>query len=376
MKSALEGGLRVEETLPFIDRCLGCLACETACPSGVPYGELLTPYRALAEAKRARPAGQAIARFLVQNTLPYPGRFRLAARAGRLANYWRVRLPRPMAAMLGLLPTSLPPARQLPPFYPAVGPRRARVALLTGCVQQALAPEINWATLRVLAHNGVEVVVPQGQGCCGGLAMHNGAAPAARRLARRNLAAFPADVDAIITNAAGCGSAMKEYGNLFAGQPDQEVAGELGHRVKDIIEFLDEIGIQSPPPLPAPLRVAYHDACHLAHAQRIVAAPRRLLAAVPNLVLLEIAEGELCCGSAGTYNIEQPAIASSLGQRKAANIARAGPQVITLGNIGCQMQIQAHLSQLGHARPILHTVELLDRAYRQADIAGPAVASG
>lgn len=366
MKSALEGELTVGETLPYVDRCLGCMACVTACPSGVPYHELLTPYRALAEEQRARPLMEKITRVMVRETLPYPTRFRLAALAGKFAAPFRNLLPRSLSVMLSLLPEQLPPAGEpLPKVYPAQGQRRARVALLAGCVQQALAPQINWATLRVLARNGVEVVIPDGQGCCGSLLMHTGDAANARALARRNLRAFPADVDAIITNAAGCGSGMKEYGLLFMGEAEAEAAHAFARRVKDVSEFLDELGIEAPP-ASEPIKVAYHDACHLAHAQRVVDAPRRLLRAIPNLTLLDIPESELCCGSAGTYNIEQPQLADQLGQRKAQNILNTGAELVVMGNIGCMVQIRTHQQKLGRPLPVLHTMEVLDRAYRNA----------
>jgi glycolate oxidase iron-sulfur subunit len=270
-----------------------------------------------------------------------------------------------MQAMLRLLPAEpLPPAARLPRSVPAQGPRRARVALLAGCVQQALAPAINLATLRVLARNGVEVVIPAGQGCCGSLMAHNGDAGFARRLARRNLRAFAAEpADAIITNAAGCGSGMREYGLLFAGQPEEEAARTFAARVRDVSTFLDELGLIPPGPLPQPLRLAYHDACHLAHAQAITAAPRRLLRAIPNLTLLDIPEGDLCCGSAGTYNLEQPEIAAQLGRRKAENILATGAEALAAGNLGCLVQIQAHLAALGRPLPAGHTVEVLDQAY-------------
>jgi glycolate oxidase iron-sulfur subunit len=369
MKSALEGGLTVEQTLPFVDRCLGCMACTTACPSGVPYAELLTPYRALAENVRSRPVAQRLARALTNASLPHPRRFRLAARAGRLATPFRSLLPEPLTAMLALLPESLPPARRLPGFYPAEGARRARVALLAGCVQQVLAPEINWATLRVLAHNGVEVVVPAGQGCCGALMMHTGQSAAARRQARQNIAAFPADVDAVIANAAGCGSAMKEYGLLFSGDGQTDAAAAFAGRVRDIAEFLAQLGIAAPPALTQARTVAYHDACHLAHAQRVTEAPRRLLRSIPGLTLVDLPEAELCCGSAGTYNLEQPAIADALGRRKAKNILSSGAEAVVMGNVGCLVQLRRHLAALGQPLPLFHTVELLDRAYRGVDIA-------
>jgi glycolate oxidase iron-sulfur subunit len=366
MKSALEGTLPVESALPFVDRCLGCMACVTACPSGVPYGDLLLPFRALAEGQRTRGPVDRLARALTRETLPYPGRFRIAAATGRLVRPLRRVLPDKLSAMLTLLPQEVPPARPLPAVYPAQGPRRARVALLAGCVQQVLAPGINWATLRVLARNGVEVLIPPEQGCCGALMLHSGEAASARALARRNLQVFPADVDAVITNAAGCGSGMHDYGLLFQGAPEQDAAQALAARTKDVSVFLDELGLASiPPQLPRPLRVAYHDACHLAHAQAVSAAPRRLLRAIPNLTLLEVPEAELCCGSAGTYNLEQPEIAATLGRRKAENIRRTGCEAVVTGNIGCQVQIAAALRSLdGRGLPLLyHTMELLDLAY-------------
>ena len=368
MKSALEGSLTVEDTLPFVDRCLGCMACVTACPSGVKYEELLTPYRALTEKKRSRTLLEQLTRTLVRETLPHPARFRLAAAAGKLAAPFRSLLPPSLATMLSLLPEELPPdSTPLPRLYPAEGKRKARVALLAGCVQQVLAPEINRATLRVLARNGIEVVIPAEQGCCGSLMMHTGDEATARALARKNLRAFPTDVDAVITNAAGCGSGMKEYGLLFKGEKEEEAAQSLARKAKDVSEFLAEVGIESPP-TSRPIKIAYHDACHLAHAQRVADAPRQLLRQIPNLTLLEIPEGELCCGSAGTYNIEQPALAEKIGQRKASNILRTGAEAVAAGNIGCMVQIRTHLARLGNPLPILHTIEILDRAYRQIEI--------
>jgi glycolate oxidase iron-sulfur subunit len=364
MKSALEGALTVEETLPFVDRCLGCLACVPACPSGVTYGELLPLYRAHAEGHRQRGVMDQFAHVMAHETLPHPDRFRIAALTGRLAQPLKRLMPEQFGAMLNLLPESLPSAKPLPELVPAVGQRRARVALLVGCVQQVLAPEINWATARVLAQNGVEVVAPRGQGCCGSLDFHTGEIGRARDLARKNLGVFPADVDAIITNAAGCGSGMKEYGVLFKGQPEAEQAGAFARRTKDVSEFLDELGLVQPPALPQPLKAAYHEACHLANAQGISAGPRRLLASIPNLTLLEIAEGEMCCGSAGTYNLEQPELAAIFGERKARNILSTGADAVVTGNIGCLIQIQLYLQKLGQPLPLYHTMEVLDQAYQ------------
>jgi len=364
MKGVMEGDLALEDALPYVDRCLGCLGCVSVCPSGVEYGELLAPFRAQAEEQRHRPLLQRITRMMANQTLPYPGRFRAAAALGKLARPVQGWLPGPMQTMLDLLPADLPPSKPLPSLIPAQGRRRARVALLAGCVQQVLAPEINWATVRVLARNGVDVVIPENQGCCGALAIHNGEAGQARALARRNLDIFePDDVDAIVTNAAGCGSGMHEYPLLFAGSGDEERAQQFAAQVQDVSVFLDNLGIESPPPLEAPLRVAYHDACHLAHAQGVRDAPRRLLAAIPNVTLAPIAEGEICCGSAGTYNIEQPDLARSLGERKAKSVVAAGADLLVTGNIGCMTQISTHLAHIGASLPVLHTIQLLDRAY-------------
>jgi glycolate oxidase iron-sulfur subunit len=354
MKEVLEGNLQPEDAKPFIDRCLGCQACVPACPSGVAYGDLLISYRGYTETRRN------LSSFLALQTLPYPTRFRLAALVGHLARPFRAILPGSLRTMIDLLPASLPAALPLPEVYPAQGPRRARVALLAGCAQQVLAPQINWATLRVLAENGVETIIPKDQGCCGALSMHSGAADQARSFARRNLNAFSGGVDAILTNAAGCGSGMKEYPLLFRSLPEEAAAKAFSHRVQDVSVFLRDLGLKTPPPLPEPLKIAYHDACHLAHAQGIQSAPRELLRSIPNLTLLEIADGETCCGSAGTYNLDQPEIARELGRRKARNVIETGAEAVVAGNIGCLTQIQAYLE---HPLPVLHTMEVLARAY-------------
>jgi glycolate oxidase iron-sulfur subunit len=367
MKSVLEEEIELEQALPYIDRCLGCMACVTACPSGVAYNELLVPFREYSEEKREHSLVNKVARGLAFATIPHPRRFRVAAAAGKSAKWAGRFLPSQFQAMLALLPESVPGSDRLPPVYPAKGKRRARVALLTGCVQQVLAPEINWSTLRVLARNGVEVVVPKTQGCCGALSMHAGSAEEARQFARRNFGIFPGDVDAIITNSAGCGSGMREYPLLFQGYALEEQASIFSGKVKDISEFLDELGIEDPPPLSEPIKLAYHDACHLLHGQGISAQPRHILQKIPNLVLVPIPEGEICCGSAGTYNIEQPQIAQSLGERKVKNILKSGVEGVVMGNIGCMMQIGRSLEALGEQLPVWHTIEILDHAYQEAD---------
>lgn len=365
MKEVLEGQQALDGALPYIDKCLGCMACVTACPSGVEYGHLLSPFRARAEGQRTRPAMNRVTHQLVKETLPYPDRFRSAVRLGKLGRVGRALLPVEMRAMLDLVPGDLPNGAPLPEIYPAVGPRRARVALVAGCVQQVLAPQVNWATLRVLARNGIETVIPRGQACCGSLSLHIGEWAQARDLARINLGIFPGDVDAIVTNAAGCGSGMHEYGMLFAGEADAAQAEAFGARVVDITVFLDKLGLTPPPGLRAPIKVAYHDACHLAHAQGVTAQPRRLLSSIPNATIVEIPEGELCCGSAGTYNLEQPELARQIGVRKAHNILSTGAQAVVTGNIGCITQIRTHLAALGKPLPIWHTIELLDAAYEE-----------
>ncbi len=367
MKEMLEGDLQVDEAIQYVDQCLGCQACETACPSGVEYGRLVTPFRAWAEQRRSRTPLERARRELILRTLPYPTRFRVAAALGRHARPLARLLPARSAAMLGLLPGALPPRLRLPETVPARGNRRARVALLAGCAQQVLEPDINAATLRVLARNGIETVIPRGQGCCGALSMHTGAWEHARRLAGRNLGAFPEDVDAVVTNAAGCGSGMREYGLLFAGTPDEDAGRELARRVVDVSVFLDELGLTATPAtLPEPALVAYHDACHLAHAQGVRNAPRRLLAAIDNLTLVEPEGWEICCGSAGTYNVEQPETAAELGARKARTLLETGAQLVATGNIGCMTQVRAHLKAMGRDIPVTHTMQVLDRAYGHA----------
>lgn len=365
MKEELEGSLELPAMLPYVDRCLGCMACVTACPSGVEYGHLLTPFRARAEARHQRPLVDRIGRRLAHMTLPYPTRFRLAAQLGRLGRPFARWLPERFQAMMELLPATLPPAAPVPEFTPAIGKRRARVGLLTGCVQQVLAPEINQATIRVLARNGVEVVAPSGQGCCGSLAGHTGEADLAREFARHTMRAFPGDLDAVITNAAGCGSGIHEYPLLFAGTPLADEAQTFSSGVVDVSQFLADLGLMETPALTEPWKIAYHDACHLAHAQGITSAPRKLLSAIGNVTLAPIPEAELCCGSAGIYNIDQPALADQIGERKARNILQTGADAVATGNIGCMIQIRNHLAGLDNPMPVLHTMQVLDQAYQR-----------
>ncbi|MBL9211879.1 MAG: glycolate oxidase subunit GlcF [Opitutaceae bacterium] len=364
MKQVLEGTLPAATAQPHIDRCLGCLACEPACPSGVPYRDLISPYRAQVQERLPRTTGERLRRWLAAQTIPFPGRFRLALAGAGIGRALGALVPSALRPMLTLAPKHVPPAVHLPAVSPARGERRARVALLAGCAQQVLEPDINVATIDVLTRNGVEVLVPAAQGCCGGLAWHTGDLKAAQAFARRNLGAFPADVDAILTNAAGCGSAMHEYHLILRGTPDEARAETFRKRVVDVSVFLAQLGLREKPAgWSAPRKVAYHDACHLANAQNVRAEPRSLLRAIPGLELSELANAHLCCGSAGTYNLDQPAIADSLGRQKAEAVIATGAQVVATGNIGCLTQVRNHLGRLGSPVQVRHTLQVLRDAY-------------
>lgn len=363
MKEVLEGDLSTDDALAHIDPCLGCLACEPACPSGVPYRNLISPFRSLAEAERERSLGERLQRRLVQMTLPYPGRFRLAAFFGRWAKPFSRLMPGSMKTMLDLLPKKTPRGVKLETLYPAHGTKRGRVALLVGCAQSVLDPDINVATINVLNRNGVEVVVPPKQGCCGALAWHVGNHASAQRFASANLQAFPNDVDAIVTNAAGCGSGMHEYGLILKGTQDEQAGENFAHRVIDVSAYLGQLGGLESLPRIGDLKIAYHDACHLANAQNVRAQPRQLLRMIPGVELLEIADAHLCCGSAGTYNIDQPEVAVSLGKQKADNIVATGCDVVAMGNIGCMTQLENQLARSGSSIKVRHTMQVLRDAY-------------
>ena len=368
MKEVLEGGLDLEEALPHIDPCLGCMSCVTACPSGVEYGDLLMPFRELAEDSRRRSLSDRLWRGLLLDTLASRSRLRWMLRLGRLAAPFRALLPARLAAPLELLPRAADRAQVGFGVFPAVGERRARAALLAGCAQQVLAPRIQQATIEVLTRRGVEVVVPGEEACCGSLAFHAGDAARARKAAGALLTVLGPDgllpeVDAVLTNAAGCGSGLREYGLLFSGRPEEPAARALAARVRDVSTFLAALETENPPPLPEPLRVACHDACHLAHAQSERAAPRRLLAQVRGVTLVEPRNWQICCGSAGIYNLEEPELAARLGRRKAEALLEGRPDVIATGNIGCLTQIESHARRLGSPVPVLHTMEILASAY-------------
>lgn len=381
MKQVLEGTLPWADAQPHVDRCLGCLACEPACPSGVPYRDLISPFRARMEEEKKgeRTTGEKLRRWLAAQTIPYPGRFRLALAGAKVGRAMGGLVPAVLRPMLSLAPAMVPAAVKLQAVYPAQGERRGRVALLAGCAQQVLDPDINVATIEVLTRNGVEVAVPESQGCCGGLAWHTGDLPAAQAFARRNLDAFPADVDAILTNAAGCGSAMHEYHLVLKGTPDEARAREFERRVMDVSVFLSKLGLREKPRAvqamagpgtPAGLKVAYHDACHLANGQGVRAEPRALLRAIPGVRLDELADAHLCCGSAGTYNLDQPETAASLGAQKAQAVIATGADVVASGNIGCLTQLKVHLEKIGSPVRVRHTMQVLRDAYRAGDADG------
>jgi glycolate oxidase iron-sulfur subunit len=364
MKEVLEGKMSFEAAQPHVDRCLGCLACEPACPSGVPYRDLISPFRALAASKVNRNLMERLRRFLAAQTVPFPSRFRLAATIGRIGLIRRL-TPKFFKPMLELIPDQIPPAQSWAEVNPAIGAKRARVALLTGCAQQVLDPDINTATIEVLTRNGIEVVIPRMQGCCGGLAWHTGGLEAARAFARRNLTAFPQDVDAILTNAAGCGSAMHEYHLVLRGTADEARAEAFRHRVMDVSVFLMKLGLREPL-RETKLKAAYHDACHLSNAQNVRKQPRDLLKAIPGLELLEITGAHLCCGSAGSYNMDQPEIAASLGEQKARGIIATGADVVVTGNIGCMTQVALQLKKLGSPIQVKHTMQVLRDVVRES----------
>ncbi len=358
-----------------IDRCLDCRACETACPSGVEYGKLVELARAQIEQNYRRPLASRIARdFVYRRLLPYPGRIAAAARLLRI--YQRSGLAAlargtGILRLLGLHDRErlLPKIdaefffRELGKTFPAHGPRRARVAFFAGCVAQVTFSELNRATIRVLQANGCEVVVPAGQVCCGALASHAGVRDVARDLARANFAVFPAgDCDAIVTNAAGCGSALKEYTHLFpADDPSLEQAGRFAGKMRDITEFLADLGLTAP--LKAlPLRVTYQDSCHLAHGQKIREAPRQLIRAVPGVELVEMPLVDQCCGSAGVYNVTQTKTSLELLALKMDSVRETKSQAIVTANPGCLLQLRAGAAIHATGHEVLHVVELLDRA--------------
>ncbi|WP_225914546.1 glycolate oxidase subunit GlcF [Nocardioides jiangsuensis] len=375
MKEGLEGEPMSDSMVQHWDACLGCMACVTACPSGVQYDKLIESTRAQVERRHERDGKDKALRGLIFSIFPHPKRLRLLR--GPLRGYQKLGLDRlvrrtgllermapQLAAMEGLAPRLGRP-EPLPPRIEATGTRRAVVGLLTGCVQGAFFPGVNSATARVLRAEGCEIVVPPSQGCCGALSVHNGREAEAQKYARSVIDAFDdADVEYIVVNAAGCGSTMKEYADLLADDARYaERAKAFAEKVRDVSEILAELGPVAPRH-PLPMSVAYHDACHLAHAQGVRSQPRQLLTGIPGLELREIAEGELCCGSAGIYNILNPEPARELGDRKAANIVATGAEVLVTANPGCLMQVTSAIERSGHPMGMAHTIEVLDASIR------------
>jgi glycolate oxidase iron-sulfur subunit len=353
-----------DEMVTHFDRCLGCMACVTACPSGVRYDRLIERVRPQVERHHRRSAGERALRRLLFETLPHPKRLRALApmlTAGRRLGAER-HLPDRLAAVAKVAPQA-PAGRAakagVPLVTPAIGAPRGRVGLLLGCVQRVFYPGVHRATVHALAAEGFEVHAPVLPDCCGALEFHSGEEPAAVRRAQETIRAFDgAGLDHIVVNAAGCGSAMKEYGDLL-GTPE---ARGFSARVSDVTELLASVPARAPRGRVA-LRVAYHDACHLAHAQGVRSAPRELLAAIPDLELLEVGEErDVCCGSAGIYNLVQPEAAAQLGARKARHLIDTGAQAIAAANPGCCAQLDLHLRQLGRPLPIHHPVELVSRS--------------
>ena len=388
----IKGGLAGETTITdrFIhhfDTCLGCMACGTACPSGVQYDKLIEATRPQIERQGDRTLGDRLFRRIIFGLFPYPGRLRLAAVTlwayQRLGLQQLVRatgllhlLPARLRAMEAVLPAvSLRRAWSNPPVrVPASGERRRRVGLLLGCVQRVFFDEVNAATIRVLAAEGCEVVIPRFQGCCGALMLHSGLEADAAEMARRFIDAFEAeaaDVDTIVINAAGCGSTLKQYGHLLRDDPVYaERARALAVKCTDISELLDELEPRAPRH-PVPLRIAYHDACHLQHAQGVTEEPRRVLRTIPGLELCEIPEADICCGSAGVYNLVEPHTAAELGDRKARHILTTRADAVVSSNPGCLLQIASRLEQAGQPTRSYHLVELLDASIKGEAIALP-----
>ncbi len=356
-----------------IDACLGCMACVTACPSGVQYDRLLESVRPQLERNVERDRADQLFRDAIFALFPYKRRLRVAALPGALYQKLRAvpairalaeKLPGRLEAMESLLPpVSVRDAfARLPVHTPAVSPRRGRVALLTGCVQDVFFHRVNEATVRVLAAEGYDVLVPRDQQCCGALELHAGREAPALERARREIGVYETlDVDHVVTNVAGCGSSMKEYGHLLADDPAwAERAAAFSARVRDVHEVL-AAGEPQAPRNPVPGRVAYHDACHLGHAQKVRDEPRAVLRSIPGVELVDLPEAALCCGSAGIYNMIAPDAAGELGARKAANVREAHPDVVVTANPGCLLQIGKHL---GQDIPLLHPVQLLDASIR------------
>jgi glycolate oxidase iron-sulfur subunit len=365
IKNMLEqGGPASAETVKHVDRCLSCLSCMTTCPSGVNYMHLVDHGRKYIEEHYRRPWFERVLRRMLGRVLSRPALMRLALLGASIAKPLAALMPPRLRPLLALAPPSVPNPSPVdrPQVFPAAGVRRIRVALMPGCAQQVLMPAINEATIRLLTRHGVEVVVAAGSGCCGALVHHLGEETPALALARANIDAWErtraeGGLDAVVSNASGCGTMVKDYGFLFRDDPAYaEKAAAIAAMTRDISEIVAELGLQAAGDHIPPLRVAYHSACSLQHGQRIDREPKALLVAA-GFAVAEVPEGHLCCGSAGTYNLLQPELAAALRERKLANIALTRADLIAAGNIGCITQLAG-----GLPLPVVHTVELLDWA--------------
>lgn len=378
MNLALQGQVNLDSTfVQHMDNCLGCMACMTACPSGVKYDKLIEATRAQIERNHPRSAPDRLLRQMIFHLFPHPGRLRLLLSPMRLYQSSGLQSAIRKSGLLKLLPESMRAMETLMPSAPAAnghalpqriepqGERRLRVGLLLGCVQSVFFPEVNAATARVLAAEGCEVIIPPGQSCCGALMVHAGQEKQALDYARRTIEVFErAQVDAVVINAAGCGSTMKEYAYLLQEDPNYaQRAQAFSPKCRDISEVLAELEPRAPRH-PIPLKVAYHDSCHLQHAQAVRQQPRTVLAKIPGLQLLEIAEAALCCGSAGIYNLVKPGPASELGERKVRNALATRSDIIATANPGCVLQLRSGLKRVGSNVPVVHMVQLIDASIR------------
>jgi glycolate oxidase iron-sulfur subunit len=364
MAGLIEGTIDLSPTVAeHFDRCLGCMACVTACPSGVQYDKLIEQTRTMVERELERPAADRALRALVFDVFPYPRRLRAAlalAPLGRLAP-----VPGRLRPLVSLAPPWRLPREAPAEVTPALGERRARVGLLTGCVQSVLFGDVNAATARALAAEGYEVVAPRGLPCCGALAIHAGRHDDGLAFARRLIAAFEAaEVDLVVSNAAGCGSNLEDYAHLLADDPDWAGrAAAFSARTRDVQELLAENEPRAERHA-LELRAAFQASCHLYHAQAVREAPLDVLRTIPELEVVEPAEQELCCGSAGIYNLVQAEAANALGDRKAANVLAVEPDVYASANPGCLVQVSAALRRAGRPLPALHPMEILDASIR------------
>ncbi len=374
MRSVVDGRLDMSEGVrKHLDLCLDCRACESACPSGVRYGQLIEPFKVAMQEKAPPGKASRLQTLILRHLFPYSGRVKAALwparvmqKLGLMDAMERVGmmrlLPGPLRRMQAMLPTLGKRGSRLPEVLPPIGPKRARVALFLGCVGDAMYPETNAATARVLQKNGCEVVIPRGQVCCGAIHYHSGSEGPALGFARRNMAAFPADeFDAVVVNAAGCGAMLKDYSHLLQGA-EHDAAKAFVHKVKDISEFLVSLGPIAPTH-EVKAKVVYHDACHLCHAQQIRSQPRQLLGMIPGVTLVPLEESEICCGAAGTYNLTEPEMSERLGLRKMGHIAATGADIVATGNVGCILQIARKIKETGSGMEVVHPVDLLDRAY-------------